>query len=71
METKELQVQLDAENLNFLNYILAKMFNVELQGYVYSEEDWEWAGFISCLSFVSFHISDYHVSYGCLYASWC
>ncbi len=39
METKELQVQLDAENLNFLNYILAKMFNVELQGYVYSEED--------------------------------
>ena len=39
MEIKDLQSQFDAENLNFLNYILAKMFNVELQGYVYSEED--------------------------------
>lgn len=39
MELKDLQIQLDAENLNFLNYILAKMFNVKLQGYVYSEED--------------------------------
>lgn len=39
MELKDLQIQLDAENLNFFNYILAKMFNVELQGYVYSEED--------------------------------
>lgn len=39
METKELQAQLDAETLDFLNYILAKMFNVELQGYVYLEED--------------------------------
>ena len=39
METSECQSQLDAENLNFLNYILAKMFNVELQGYIYSEED--------------------------------
>ncbi len=39
MELKDLQNQLDAENLNFLNYILAKMFNVELQGYIYSEED--------------------------------
>ena len=39
MKTSELQSQLDAENLNFLNYILAKTFNVELQGYVYSEED--------------------------------
>lgn len=39
METNELQSQLDAENLDFLNYILAKMLNVELQGYVYSEED--------------------------------
>ena len=39
MKTSELQSQLDGENLNFLNYILAKMFNVELQGYVYSEED--------------------------------
>lgn len=39
METNELQRQLDAENLNFLNYILAKMLNVELQGYVYSEDD--------------------------------
>ena len=39
MELKDLQNQLDAENLNFLNYILAKTFNVELQGYVYSEED--------------------------------
>lgn len=39
METKELKSQLDAESLKFLNSILAKMFNVELQGYVYSEED--------------------------------
>lgn len=39
METNELQRQLDAENLNFLNYILEKMLNVELQGYVYSEDD--------------------------------
>lgn len=39
MKTSELQSQLYDENLNFLNYILAKMFNVELQGYVYSEED--------------------------------
>ena len=39
METSEYQSQLDAENLNFLNYILAKMLNVELQGYVYSEDD--------------------------------
>ena len=39
METNKLQSQLDAENLNFINYILAKMLNVELQGYVYSEED--------------------------------
>lgn len=39
METSELQSRFDDENLNFLNYILAKMFNVELQGYVYSEED--------------------------------
>ena len=39
METKELQAQLDAENLNFLNYILGKTLNVEMQGYVYSEED--------------------------------
>ena len=38
METSEYQSQLDAENLNLLNYI-AKTFNVELQGYVYSEED--------------------------------
>lgn len=33
------KLQLDAETLDFFNYILAKMFNVELQGYVYSEED--------------------------------
>lgn len=39
MEIKYLQNQLDAESLKFLNSILAKMFNVELQGYVYSEED--------------------------------
>lgn len=39
MEMDKLQSQLNAENLNFLNYILAKMFNVELQGYDYSEED--------------------------------
>lgn len=39
METSEYQSQFDAENLNLLNYILAKTFNVELQGYVYSEED--------------------------------
>ena len=39
MKTSELQSQRDAENLNFLNYILAKTFNVELQGYVYSEEN--------------------------------
>ena len=39
METSEYQSQLDAENLNLLNYILAKMFKVELQGYIYSEED--------------------------------
>ncbi len=39
MEISEYQSQLDAENLNLLNYILAKTFNVELQGYVYSEED--------------------------------
>lgn len=39
METSELQNQLDAENLNFLNYILAKMLNVELQGFVHTEED--------------------------------
>ena len=37
----KLQSQLDAETLDFFNYILAKMFNVELQGYVYSEEDWK------------------------------
>lgn len=39
METNELQSQLDAENLNFLNYILGNVFEVELQGYVYSEDD--------------------------------
>ena len=39
METNELQRQLDAENLNFLNYILGNVFDVELQGYVYSEDD--------------------------------
>lgn len=39
MEIEYLQNQLDAESLKFLNSILAKMFNVELQGYVYSEED--------------------------------
>lgn len=39
METKELQTQLDAETLNFFNYILGKVFDVEVQGYVYSEED--------------------------------
>lgn len=39
MDTKELKSQLDAERLNLLNSILAKMFNIELQGYVYSEED--------------------------------
>ena len=39
MELKKLQIQLNTENLNFLNYILAKMFNIVLQGYVYSEEN--------------------------------
>ena len=39
MDTKELQTQLDAETLNFFNYILGKVFDVEVQGYVYSEED--------------------------------
>lgn len=39
METNELQAQLDAETLEFLNYILGNVFNVELQGYIYSEED--------------------------------
>lgn len=39
METNELQRQLDAENLNFLNYILGNVFDVELQRYVYSEDD--------------------------------
>ena len=36
---KELQAQLDAETLNFFNYILGNVFNVEVQGYVHSEED--------------------------------
>lgn len=36
METNELQAQLDAETLEFLNYILGSVFNVELQGYIYS-----------------------------------
>lgn len=39
MEMDKLQSQLDAETLDFFNYILAKMFNVKLQGYVYSEGD--------------------------------
>ena len=39
METKELQAQLDAENLDFLNYILGNVFYVELEGCVYSEEE--------------------------------
>lgn len=39
MKTKEFQERLDTEALDFLNYILGKFFDVELQGYVYSEED--------------------------------
>ena len=41
METKDLQAQLDAETLNFFNYILGKVFDVEVQGHVHSEEDWK------------------------------
>lgn len=39
METKDLQAQLDAETLNFFNYIFGKVFDVEVQGHVHSEED--------------------------------
>lgn len=39
MDMKVLQAQLDAETLDFLNSILGNMFDVELQGYIYSEED--------------------------------
>lgn len=39
MEMRELQAQLDAETLNFFNYILGKVFDVEVQGHVHSEED--------------------------------
>ena len=31
MEMKELQAQLDAETLNFFNYILGKVFDVEVK----------------------------------------
>lgn len=39
MKPDELQEKLDSESLDFLNYILGKVFNVELEGYVYSEEE--------------------------------
>lgn len=39
MEMSELQEQLDKETLDFLNYILGNVFNIELQGYIYPEED--------------------------------
>lgn len=39
MEIDELQEKLDAESLDFLNYILGNVFNVELEGCVYSEEE--------------------------------
>lgn len=39
METNELQEKLDNETLDFLNYILGNVFEVELQGYIYAEVD--------------------------------
>ena len=39
METTKLQEQLDNETLDFFNSILGNIFEVDVQGYVYSEED--------------------------------
>lgn len=39
MEMNELQKKLDNKTLDFLNYILGNVFEVELQGYVYAEVD--------------------------------
>lgn len=39
MDIKKLQAQLDTETLNFFNYILGKFFDIEVQGYIHSEED--------------------------------
>lgn len=39
MEIDELQEKLAIESLDFLNYILGNVFNVELEGYVYSEDE--------------------------------
>lgn len=38
-EITKFQEQLDEGTLDFLNYILGNVFNVELQVYIYSERD--------------------------------
>lgn len=39
METTEILYQLDAERLSFLNSIISELYNFDVEGVVYSEEE--------------------------------